>query len=112
MPFSRRVFVRRLTFMGGGVVLRETNRTLLKGRGKIIWLKAPAELLYERILADSTTAERRPNLTAQGGIEEVRNLLAQREPLYQAVAVLQVDADRPAAEIAATIIAELNLKPA
>jgi shikimate kinase len=51
-------------------------------------------------------------LTAQGGIEEIRTLLARREPLYTAVADLHVDADRPPAEIADTIIAKLNLRPA
>ncbi|HEY2415195.1 MAG TPA: shikimate kinase [Pirellulaceae bacterium] len=98
--------------LGGGVVLREANRNLLKERGKAVWLKAPAEVLLERINADATTAERRPNLTAQGGIAEIRTLLAQREPLYAAVADLEVEARSPPADIADTIVAELNLRPA
>jgi shikimate kinase len=98
--------------LGGGVVLREANRHLLKKRGKVVWLKAPAEVLLERIQGDATTAERRPNLTGQGGIEEIRTLLAQREPLYTAVADLQAQADRPPAEVANTIIDELNLRSA
>jgi shikimate kinase len=103
---------RQIVALGGGVVLRDDNRTLLKKRGKVVWLTAPAEVLFERIKADTTTAERRPNLTAQGGIDEIRTLLTAREPLYAAVADLEVDANRPAAEIAETIIAKLNLKPA
>jgi shikimate kinase len=103
---------RQIVALGGGVVLREANRRLLKEHGKVIWLRAPAEVLYERIMADVTTAERRPNLTAQGGIAEIRSLLAQREPLYQEVADLQVDADRPPTEIADTIVAQLNPNPA
>jgi shikimate kinase len=103
---------RQIVALGGGVVLRDENRNRLKEHGKVVWLKAPAEVLFQRIAADATTAERRPNLTAQGGIEEIRTLLARREPLYTAVADLHVDADRPPAEIADTIIAKLNLRPA
>jgi shikimate kinase len=94
--------------LGGGVVLREENRKLLKSRGKIVWLQAPAELLWERIQADATTAERRPNLTAQGGIAEIRTLLAAREPLYGAVADVTVAADHSPEAIARQIIAELK----
>jgi shikimate kinase len=98
--------------LGGGVVLREGNRKLLNERGNVVWLKAPVEVLCDRIAADLTTARRRPNLTAQGGIEEIRTLLAQREPLYAGVADIEVDANRPAAEIADTIITELRLRSA
>jgi len=100
---------RRIVALGGGVVLREANRNLLKDCGKVVWLKASAEVLFERIMADVTTAERRPNLTAQGGIAEIRTLLAQREPLYATVADLKVAADRPPAKIAETILDELGL---
>jgi shikimate kinase len=102
----------QIAALGGGVILREANQHLLKKRGKVVWLKAPAEVLFQRIQLDATTAERRPNLTAQGGIDEIRTLLAQREPLYAAVADLQVQADRPPAEVANTIIDELNLRSA
>jgi shikimate kinase len=103
---------RRIVAFGGGIVLREANCQLLIENGKVIWLRAPAEVLYQRIMADGTTAERRPNLTAQGGIGEIRSLLAQREPLYAAVADLEVQASRPPAEIAETILVEFHLKTA
>jgi len=103
---------RQIVALGGGAVLREDNRNLLRKHGKTVWLKTRPEVLFERIKADTATAERRPNLTAQGGIEEIRTLLAAREPLYAAVAHLEVEANRPPAEIANTIIAELNLRPA
>jgi len=103
---------RQIVALGGGVVLREANCQLLRKHGKVIWLKAPAEVLFERIKSDITTAERRPNLTAQGGIEEIRTLMAKREPLYAAVADLEVEAKRSAFEIAETVIAELDLKHA
>ncbi len=73
---------------GGGVVLREENRSLLS-TGFVAWLTADAATLWARIQGDSTTAARRPAL-AGGGIEEVERLLAVREPLYRSVANIEV----------------------
>jgi shikimate kinase len=78
---------------GGGVILREANRNALRVAGKIVWLKARPETLLARIEQDPTTGERRPNLTATGGIEEVRHLLTIREPLYSATADKIVEVD-------------------
>lgn len=68
---------------GGGVVLRPANRELLKASGFVAWLTASPEAAFARLQADPTTASRRPKLTAQGGIEEVRTLMAARAPLYR-----------------------------
>src|SRR5436305_12889491 len=40
---------RQIVALGGGVVLREANRNLLKEHGNVVWLKAPAEVLLQRI---------------------------------------------------------------
>jgi shikimate kinase len=74
---------------GGGVVLRETNRDLLKRHGFIAWLSADPDVLLARIQADPTTAARRPAL-AGGGLGEIQELLAVREPLYQVCADVEV----------------------
>ena len=74
---------------GGGVVLRDENRRLLKSRGFVAWLTADAPTLLARIQADPTTAERRPAL-AGGGLVEIEQLLVVREPLYRACADLTV----------------------
>lgn len=89
---------------GGGVVLRDENRAALK-RGAVVWLRAPADVLWRRTQADATTAERRPNL-AQGGLAEVEQLLRMREPLYEMCQDFTVDASAQAPqEIAETIAA-------
>jgi shikimate kinase len=96
--------------LGGGVVLRETNRKQLKevvaaGRRKIVWLQATAETLWQRIQADPTTAARRPNLTVAGGVEEVRRLLGEREKWYQQCAGLVIDTEsKTTAEVADEIV--------
>lgn len=71
---------------GGGAVLHSSNRELLKTSGFVTWLTASPATLWMRMSTDPTTATRRPNLTAAGGEEEVRSLLAIREPLYREVA--------------------------
>jgi shikimate kinase len=91
--------------LGGGVVLREENRRLLKAAGPVVWLTASPQTLAERIAADSTTAERRPNLTAAGGITEIIDTLALRLPLYRDCASIAVDTEgKSAAEVVVEII--------
>jgi shikimate kinase len=70
---------------GGGVVLEAANRARLRAAGAVVWLTADAETIWRRLQADATTAERRPALTV-GGLEEVRQLLEARAPLYREVA--------------------------
>ena len=54
---------------------------------------------------DETTAARRPNLTAKGGLEEIVELLQRREPIYAEAAHLAVDTeDRSPEAIAAEIL--------
>lgn len=89
---------------GGGSVLREANRQLLKANGFVVWLTAAPETLWERIRTDPTTAARRPNLTATGGPDEVRTLMALREALYREVADFAVACDTLSPEAVADAI--------
>ena len=88
---------------GGGIVLRPENRELLRS-GFVVWLTAEPELLWHRIQIDPTTGDRRPNLTASGGLDEVRSVLLAREPLYRETAHLTVDASRSPELVAADIL--------
>ena len=74
----------------GGIILRESNRAVLRSTGFTIWLHASPAILWERINADATTAARRPNLLG-GGAAEVAELLARREPHYRSAADASVD---------------------
>jgi shikimate kinase len=96
----------RVVATGGGVVLREANRELLTQSGAYrYYLKSPAEVLFERINADASTASSRPALTRLGGsVEEVRTLLAQREPLYAAAATHTIDVSSLKPEVVAKMI--------
>ncbi len=77
---------------GGGIVLADENRRLLRDTGFVVWLTAPVEVVASRIAADSTTDERRPNLTV-GGTAEIEELLKKRQPLYRSCADLEIATD-------------------
>jgi shikimate kinase len=95
--------------LGGGAILREANRKAIAGRGPVVWLQASPETLFARINADPTTADRRPNLTAEGGVVEIRKLLDERTPQYKKAADLAVDCNRlDPDEIARQILASLS----
>lgn len=94
---------------GGGAILRAENRAALTRAGRFVWLQADPETIHARLQADATTAARRPNLTRLGELEEIRTLLAEREPIYAALAELRLNADtNTAAELAETIAAALT----
>lgn len=88
---------------GGGVVLRPGNRDLLRC-GFTAWLQVSPEAAFVRLQADPTTAARRPNLTPAGGLEELRTVIAAREPLYRACADFALDAAALSPEAAADAI--------
>lgn len=92
---------------GGGVVLRSANRELLARRGRpVVWLRAASDVIRRRLAADPTTSDRRPALTGADPLAEVDRALAEREPLYGALADLEVDASVDPADVIAARIAE------
>ncbi len=95
---------RTVLALGGGVILRPDNRALLKQVGKVVWLTAEPETIAQRLAADAATASRRPNLTATGGLDEIRRVLADRLPLYRESSDAQVDTENKSpADVAAEI---------
>lgn len=76
---------KRVIATGGGIVLAEENRAVLKAGGLVVYLRADPETLAARLKADPDEAKR-PALTAGGLIGEVASVLAEREPLYLACA--------------------------
>jgi shikimate kinase len=96
--------------VGGGAVLREQNRRLLSGCGRVVWLTADVETIVRRVERDEATASRRPKLTSVGGRGEIEQLLAQREPIYRQCAELQVDTrEKTPGQVADEVVARLGL---
>jgi shikimate kinase len=77
--------------LGGGAILSEANRAVIRRSGVCFWLDADAETIADRIQNDDSTAERRPALTSLGNLEEIRLLLGQRRNHYEQAADYRID---------------------
>jgi shikimate kinase len=67
---------------GGGAILKEDNRKLLKSRGSVVYLSSSVEQLYRRTSKDKS----RPLLQTDDPKKQIAILLAKRDPLYKSVA--------------------------
>lgn len=67
---------------GGGAVLAEDNRRVLKSRGLVIYLQASTDELVRRTAGDKA----RPLLSGDDPRGRLLELLAVRQPLYEATA--------------------------
>ena len=94
---------------GGGAILRDDNVRRLRDFGTVFWLAADAETLWSRIQGDAASNASRPALTGRIGLDEVRQVLGEREARYDKCAHHRIDVtDRAAAQVADTIEALLK----
>ncbi|MGK5093736.1 shikimate kinase [Deltaproteobacteria bacterium TL4] len=63
---------------GGGIITTEGNIQLMKKIGKLVYLKAPVEVILARLENDT----KRPLLRTENAEEKIRTLLEKRSPLY------------------------------
>ncbi len=77
--------------LGGGAILSKSNRQWIRRHGFCAWLDADAMTVGKRISGDASSATKRPRLTERGELDEIRQLLAEREPYYREVADCRVD---------------------
>ena len=75
---------------GGGLPLREENRTLMHRIGKVIFLHAQPQTVYERLKDDHT----RPLLQGENVLEKIENLEKEREKYYQMAADFVITTDQ------------------
>jgi shikimate kinase len=72
---------------GGGAILREENRRLLKENGFIVYLQCSVDRILERTRRDT----QRPLLKTENPRERIESLFAQREHLYLSCADYIID---------------------
>jgi shikimate kinase len=95
--------------LGGGSLGREENRRVIRdARHAVIYLKCEPIELHRRIRSDPQSSLTRPNLTSLGGgIEEIQQMLAAREPLYQDLMTTEIDVTRLTPDEAVASIIQL-----
>lgn len=82
---------------GGGIVMEEKNRQLLKENGSVVYLTASIEQLVDRTYKD----KKRPLLQVADPEAKIRELIALRDPLYREVADVVVATDRRSPKLVA-----------
>lgn len=91
---------------GGGAVLRDANRRVLQVGAHVIYLRSSPEDLYRRLRHDV----KRPLLQVDDPLARLRDLHAQRDPLYRQTAHTIVDTGRPSlVTLVNTIVTQLEL---
>jgi shikimate kinase len=89
---------------GGGAVMNEATRALIKEKGVSIWLSAELDLLLRRI---SKRKAERPMLQTDDPAATLRELLASRAPIYAQADITVQSRDVPHDAIVTEIIEAL-----
>lgn len=87
---------------GGGAVLRAENRANLRSSGLVIYLNVPLFALYERTRLDKN----RPLLQVKDPLQRLKELHAERDPLYREIADIVVSGSRIAVQTLLPLIAQ------
>lgn len=76
---------------GGGAVLREPNREVLRARCTVVYLRSTPEELFRRLRHDT----QRPLLQVANPLIRLRDLYRERDPLYRRTAHFVIETGRP-----------------
>lgn len=90
---------------GGGAVMREQNRELMKAAGPVVYLRATVREQVRR----TGQNDKRPLLTGRNRHKVLRDLMQVRDPLYHDVADLVVATEgKSARKLAEEVVATLR----
>ncbi|MBB2484896.1 shikimate kinase [Mitsuaria sp. WAJ17] len=91
---------------GGGAVLREPNRLALRQQSTVLYLRSTPEELFRRLRHDT----QRPLLQVKDPLQKLRELYAQRDPLYRSTAHYTIEVGRPSvATLVNMVLMQLEL---
>jgi shikimate kinase len=97
---------RHVVATGGGAVLREANRQLLKSQADVVYLRSTPEELIRRLRHDT----HRPLLQVRDPMRKLRELFQERDPLYRDAARFIIETGRPSVKmLAGMILMQLEL---
>lgn len=75
---------------GGGLVIKEENRKILKSHSQVVWLRAKSYTIQSHL---ESSYIRRPLLEVEDPISAISQKLEEREAFYTEVATLIIDVD-------------------
>ncbi len=78
---------------GGGIILKEKNREMLKDHFFVIWLKASPGVIRKRLEKDTFRSDQRPSLSGKGVLQEVEEILEMRTKYYEETSHMDVSTD-------------------
>jgi shikimate kinase len=91
---------------GGGIVLAEENREILRRNGFVVYLFATIDVLFQRTRRDRN----RPLLNKGDRRKKLEEIMLARDPLYRDVADLVIETDRrPARTVAKEVADKIKL---
>lgn len=93
----------RVIATGGGAVLDPQNRHVFRSLGHVVYLKASARELYQRIKNDTN----RPLLQVEDPKTRMKEILAEREPFYLEAEIIVDTEDLSVEEVVDVLINEL-----
>jgi shikimate kinase len=85
---------------GGGAVLREHNRALLRERATVCYLRVSPEEIFRRLRHD----RQRPLLQVADPLAKLKELFTQRDPFYQETAHYVIETHRPHIQSMVTMV--------
>jgi shikimate kinase len=85
----------RVIATGGGAVLRERNRELLRERGTVVYLRSTAEDLARRLRHDTHRPLLQGSQAGGDALKRLRALFQERDPLYRRTAHYVIEGHRP-----------------
>ncbi len=92
---------RLVVAVGGGAIEHDTVWKRLKEHFFIVWLQADIETIENRMASDEQSTHQRPALTDSKPLDEIRQLLESRIPLYEAGSDIAFDTTVASPEILA-----------
>ena len=90
LEIAKQTDTRHIISTGGGIIIREENRQLLRKMGYVIWLVASPEEIHNRTSRNNN----RPLLNNEDPAGTIRKLLETRTPLYKECAHLAIETNQ------------------
>lgn len=79
----------RIISLGGGTPIKAENREIIRKLGKVIYLQASPDTIYQRVKHDTS----RPLLQCENPKGKIEAMLAERNPIYESVADIIIHVD-------------------